>query len=243
MSRQKRLTPRNDRSHFMTDSQQKNRRNLIIPLLVWGAVVTLIRALGLLRSVSWLYDNTTVITAMLLLYVPVMASIVRRTPITFWPVARKQLLLDVKWFLITTAVVFPAAFFVNHFYQELRGLRFSLPEAVSVTMWGTVVLNQLLLVAFPEEFFFRGYLQEVFEKVFPAKRLYFGARLGCGSVVVSLLFAVSHSLIFWQWWHAFIFFPAMVFAWLKQKTNTIWAPTLFHATCNVFAYWVALHYR
>ncbi|MFH1357919.1 MAG: CPBP family glutamic-type intramembrane protease, partial [bacterium] len=45
-----------------------------------------------------------------------------------------------------------------------------------------------------------------------------------------------------QWWHGFIFFPALIFGWLKQKTKTIWAGTLFHAACNLFAYWVALHY-
>ena len=129
---------------------------------------------------------------------------------------------------------------VNHFYQVL--IQQAVYHPGHSKIWTMFIFTQLVLVAFPEEFFFRGFLQEVFVKAFPAKRKVFGVPMGMGIVFVSLVFAFSHSLIALQWWHGLIFFPALVFAWLKERTGTVWASVVFHAACNVFAYWVALHY-
>ena len=60
-----------------------------------------------------------------------------------------------------------------------------------------------------------------------------GANVGWGLVLTCLLFAFGHSLIAPQWWHAFIFFPSLVFGWMRAKTGGPMAGALFHAWCNV----------
>ena len=32
-----------------------------------------------------------------------------------------------------------------------------------------------------------------------------------------------------------VFFPALVFGWLRRRTGGVGAPVVFHAACNVFA--------
>jgi len=108
--------------------------------------------------------------------------------------------------------------------------------------FGDWILNgahHLLVVAIPEEFFFRGYMQGQLSLVWTPKKRIFGAPFGKAQIVTSLLFAVSHSLITFQGWHIFIFFPALLFAWLKEKTGTIWAGAMFHAACNLFS-WILI---
>ena len=153
---------------------------------------------------------------------------------------RKILNESLKYFFITCIVVFPPIFLGNHFYEKLffnQAYHVSAPAE-----WLSYSLTHLVIVAFPEEFFFRGYMQSAFTAAFPAKRKIYGVPMGKGIILLSLIFAISHSLIAMQWWHIFIFFPALVFSWLREKTGTIWASTLFHAVSNLFGYWAALHY-
>lgn len=192
-------------------------------------------------AVPWIAQLSGALTAVILIYPPVIGGFVTKTELPYWRSDREALMAGLKWFLIASAVVFPFAFAGNHVYQNLFfGARYA---ARSSDLWGPYALSQVLLVGFPEEFFFRGYLQDALSRMRPPKRRVLGAPFGGSQVLASLLFALSHSLISFQWWHGFIFFPSLVFAWLKEKTGTIWAGSLFHAACNMFAYWAALHYR
>ncbi|MBI3540840.1 MAG: CPBP family intramembrane metalloprotease [Deltaproteobacteria bacterium] len=96
-----------------------------------------------------------------------------------------------------------------------------------------MVLVQLFVVALPEEFFFRGYLQTILRRKY---------RLQVAIPIASLLFAFSHSVIALQWWHFAIFFPALVFGWLREKTGGLVAPILFHALSNVAVFWIGSVY-
>jgi membrane protease YdiL (CAAX protease family) len=92
------------------------------------------------------------------------------------------------------------------------------------------VLTQLLLVALPEEVFFRGYLQY---------------KLGNnikGIVIVSLLFALGHFVtlciggghnIAVCSQAVLTFFPSLVMGYLYFRTKTLWASILFHFLANV----------
>jgi len=98
---------------------------------------------------------------------------------------------------------------------------------------GTLILFQLFFVAVPEEFFYRGYFQTRLNEVYPRKWLIFGVPMGWGSVIATLFFAVGHTVVLFQWWHFATFFPGMVFAWLREKTDGVVAGALFHAGCNI----------
>jgi hypothetical protein len=98
---------------------------------------------------------------------------------------------------------------------------------------GTLILFQLFFVAMPEEFFYRGYFQTRLNEVYPRRWLIFGVPMGWGSVIAGLFFAFGHTIVLFQWWHFATFFPGMVFAWLREKTDGVVASALFHAGCNI----------
>ena len=60
-----------------------------------------------------------------------------------------------------------------------------------------------------------------------------GADLGWGWIVTCVLFAFGHSIVQLQWWHFAIFFPSLVFGWMRARTGGIVAPALFHAWANI----------
>jgi len=95
------------------------------------------------------------------------------------------------------------------------------------------VLDQLLVVALPEEFFYRGYLQTRLRDAYPQGRVFLGARLGPAFWLTALLFAVGHLAIF-QVWRLAVIFPALLFGWLRERTGTVFGSSLFHAACNLY---------
>lgn len=127
---------------------------------------------------------------------------------------------------------------IYHFYHTewfamiFGGKRFpfigTLPNELLLT-----ILFQIFYVAIPEEFFYRGYFQTRFNEAYPRKWTIFGAKIGMGAVYANLLFAFGHSLVQFQWWHFATFFPGMMFAWAREKSNGILAGALFHAACNI----------
>ena len=54
-----------------------------------------------------------------------------------------------------------------------------------------------------------------------------------GWLLTCVLFAFGHSIVIFQWWHFAIFFPALVFGWMRARTGGVIAGALFHAWCNV----------
>jgi len=87
-------------------------------------------------------------------------------------------------------------------------------------------------VAFAEEFFYRGYVTLRFEERWPPVRRIFGAKIGKAAVLAALLFALGH-LLQPAPWRLFVFFPALVFAWLRARTGTITGAAICHFIFNV----------
>jgi membrane protease YdiL (CAAX protease family) len=105
---------------------------------------------------------------------------------------------------------------------------------VEATLWFLQLAGyHLFFVAIPEEMFYRGYVQSRLDEVWEPTREVFGARVGWGLVVTCVIFAAGHSLVIVQWWHFAIFFPSLVFGWLRTKSDGIMAGAFFHAFSNV----------
>jgi membrane protease YdiL (CAAX protease family) len=86
------------------------------------------------------------------------------------------------------------------------------------------VIFQLLSVAFPEEFFFRGFLQDSTGRNLKSV------------LMVSLLFAAAHlpmAVFLGEWISLLSFFPSLVMGWLYMKTNNIIPGTIFHLLANL----------
>ena len=75
-----------------------------------------------------------------------------------------------------------------------------------------LVLIQLLLIALPEEVFFRGYLQSTIDKLVGSDRKVFGVDFNVKSTfLVSALFAIGHFITIPNPARLAVFFPSIVF--------------------------------
>lgn len=99
--------------------------------------------------------------------------------------------------------------------------------------FGLLAAAQLVVVALPEELFFRGYLQGRLEDVWPSQWKLFGAKVGGAWVATAALFALGHFFVTFEPQMLTRFFPGLVFGWMYSRTRSILAGTLFHAACNL----------
>jgi membrane protease YdiL (CAAX protease family) len=157
---------------------------------------------------------------------------------------------DAAWAVAVCAVVLPPfAFAFVHFVEllprlppGLRGLlapygaghtlRFAAPTTLSGAgeLAGRIAGNAA--VALSEEYFYRGYLTLRLEEALPPRLSILGAKVGGGAVLAAALFAVGHLLVPAPWRLA-VFFPALMFAWLRARTGTVVAAAICHFLFNV----------
>jgi membrane protease YdiL (CAAX protease family) len=96
-------------------------------------------------------------------------------------------------------------------------------------------LGQMLVIALPEEAFYRGYLMTALDDAWGTPWQVAGAKMGWGLFASSALFAVGHLLTEPNVQRLAVFFPALLFGWLRARTGGIGAALLFHALCNLLA--------
>jgi membrane protease YdiL (CAAX protease family) len=95
------------------------------------------------------------------------------------------------------------------------------------------VAAQLVVIALPEELFFRGYVQGRLEEALPPKWNLFGARVGWAWIFAAALFGLGHFLVTFEPQMLTRFFPGLVFGWMYARTRSILPSTIFHAACNL----------
>ncbi len=97
-------------------------------------------------------------------------------------------------------------------------------------------LAQLVVVAIPEEAFFRGYLQGALARVWPRRVPVLGVQVPWRALLVqALLFGVLHFLVTPDPQRLAVAFPGLLFGWLKCRRGGIGAAVLMHALSNVLA--------
>ena len=106
----------------------------------------------------------------------------------------------------------------------------------------SALLAELLVIALPEEAFYRGYLQSSLDRALGKPWRVLGAELGLGLPLASAVFAVGHLLTELHPARLAVFFPSLVFGWLRAKTGGIGASIVFHAACNLFASYLLRSY-
>lgn len=95
------------------------------------------------------------------------------------------------------------------------------------------LIVHLGIVALPEEWFFRGYLQTRLDERWGTPRRILGADLGWGFVVSALWFALLHPILLPGLHRLLVFFPALLFGYLRARTGNIGAAVVIHATSNL----------
>jgi membrane protease YdiL (CAAX protease family) len=82
--------------------------------------------------------------------------------------------------------------------------------------------TQLLFVALPEEVFFRGTLQPSL----PVKKPWIAI------LITSAVFALAHLAKVQDPTRLLVFFPSLLFGWLRLRTGSVIPGVVFHALCN-----------
>lgn len=184
------------------------------PLLVFVAVVAAIRLSLFLPPASFL--SPSLLAAALFLYAPLPRY--RRRGFPEW--ARVRNIGRSVAFLALLAGAGAVAFFLF--------VRLPLPPAISpyhgtVPLTAAMAAHHLLLVALPEEVFFRGYLYDAFEEA------------GWEPVLpVALLFAIGHFVIAPSAFRLLTFFPALLLGWGRKGSGNVYVPTAVHYLYNLF---------
>lgn len=142
------------------------------------------------------------------------------------------------WALGCAAIFFPPFWVGYVIWWRAGDFAFALPPD-----FGGQILGQLLVIALPEEAFYRGYLQTALDEGWPQRtKKLFGARVGAGWLLGAAIFAIGHVLTIPHPNRLAVFFPALVFGWLRARTGGIGAGVIFHALCNLLTAVLAQSY-
>jgi hypothetical protein len=142
------------------------------------------------------------------------------------------------WASLLSALVF-LPFWVGYFFWWAPKAPF---HAQLGDHFGEEVLGQVLVVALPEEMFYRGYLQSALDEARPPRLRFLGTEVGAGVLWCSVIFAAGHFATESNLSRLSVFFPSLVFGWLRSRTKGIGASVSFHALCNLFAAFLARSY-
>lgn len=144
------------------------------------------------------------------------------------------------WALVFAAITFVPFFFGWRTFWHPRGT-----FGLHVDAWHTLneVFGQLIIIALPEEAFYRGYLQSRLDEAMPARIKVFGASVGPALIATSIIFALGHFATIREPARLAVFFPSLAFGWLRARTGGIGAGVAFHASCNIFSELLGKGYR
>ena len=130
------------------------------------------------------------------------------------------------------AVVFPLYAVGYHWWVEPHAsFALALPPALA-----SLVLAQLVVVALPEEAFFRGYLQTALGDSSARRVRVLGVELALGAwVVQAALFALVHFIVDPNPGRLAVFFPGLLFGWVRAWRGGIGAAIALHALSNLYS--------
>lgn len=153
----------------------------------------------------------------------------------------RPLWMDLGRAVAVAAVTFPLFAVGHHLWQEWLGhpwRAFRVPPDLAM-VW----LKNTLLIALPEELFYRGFVETRLERLWPTKRTILGLPIGRTVVVASALFALGHFLGEYNPARLGPFFPAFVFSALTRRAGSITGAVAYHGASNAFSHLLAFGYR
>jgi membrane protease YdiL (CAAX protease family) len=221
-------------------------------LAAWA--IALVLVLGFVHinvTLPAIGDVGSALIAVLFLYGPMAVARVRREDLDDYGFHKEPLARGLITAGATIAVIFPI-FCVGYFlfYETACGstlLAHLVPNGMcgsfaglSGVHWPTLSLGlgefcavQLLVVALPEELFFRGCLLRLLEQKFPPKRRILGGGVGWALVISAAMFALIHLPKDGDPRALATFFPGLLFGWMRSATGSILASTVTHGCSNI----------
>ncbi|MBN2714602.1 MAG: CPBP family intramembrane metalloprotease [Deltaproteobacteria bacterium] len=168
------------------------------------------------------------------IFLPVLVLDKRGKPYARYGLSFTNPLLALPIVLVFIFVTWPPIVAAVLLFPELWQMETPQWQMVIPSGYASVAAAHFLVVALPEEFFFRGYLLGRLDDIFLKRISIFGVQAGHGLWVSSLLFAVGHFAVDFNPSRLLVFFPALAFGYLRLKQKSIVAPVIFHGCCNIF---------
>jgi membrane protease YdiL (CAAX protease family) len=166
-----------------------------------------------------------------------LGGLLEREPLDYLGIARSAA-RETGFALLVASVVFPLFWVGFYFWWAPRAPFHPAP----VSFVASDAMGQFLVIALPEEAFYRGYLQTSLDDVWTPHVRVLGTRVGVGLVVTSLIFALGHVATDVNPNRLSVFFPSLLFGWLRTRRQGIGCSAAFHAMCNLFASYLAHSY-
>jgi len=222
-------------------------------LIAWAVAEALVSGLMQIHiKLPWIGDLGSALVAVLFLYMPVAVAWRRKEELEdygFRPEPVRKGLVMFGAALAVIVPVFAACYFAFYEIACNSDLLVHLVPNDMCSQYGGVsgihapaltwsllefCAVQLVVVALPEELFFRGMLLELLERRFPPKRRVLGGGIGLALVLSSLAFALVHlpraggdpRMLA-------TFFPGLLFGWMRSASGSILPSTLTHGACNI----------
>jgi membrane protease YdiL (CAAX protease family) len=130
------------------------------------------------------------------------------------------------------AVVFPL-YAVGFYWWNQPAGDFSLVLPPNIASFA---IAQLIVIALPEEAFFRGYLQTSLSDLTDKRVRVLGVELAPGGwLLQAALFAAIHFLVEPHPARLAVFFPALLFGWTRAWRGGIGAALVLHAMSNLYS--------
>jgi uncharacterized protein len=164
------------------------------------------------------------------LYAPIIAGLVGRDFSGLgleWPSWRKAI-LDLAIVACIVIPVFLAGWALLQHFILHQPIAPRVPDRFVLR-----ALEQLLVVALPEEVFFRGSLQGRLDEVSPRRFRLLGAEIGPGLFLAAALFALAHYLLIPWPARLLVFFPGLLFGLLRARSGSVFGPVIAHALSNI----------
>lgn len=198
-------------------------------------VIQLALVVGLVRldEALSLDGGLHALVGVVFLLLPILVLDRRGKPYARYGVRLGRPLVDLLWALGAMAIAFTPVALASPWVWGVadRSFSFAWPSG-----YPGAAIAQLVVVAGPEELFFRGYLMGRLDDIFGERGRFrlLGAEVGPSLFVQAALFALGHFAVDLAPHRLLVFFPALAFGWLKARRGTIVAPILFHAASNIF---------
>lgn len=224
------------------------RDALVAWLVVAGLVAVLVRIDVTLPAIGHL---GSALVAVLFLYAPVVVAWRRQEELGDYAFHAAPVRRGLVTAGVAIAVIFPVfALGYFAFYQVACGSRLLVhlvPHNMCIHYGGLAGLHapeltwklaefcavQLVVVALPEELFFRGFLLGLLERHYPPTRRILGGGVGWALVLSSVAFALIHLPKDGDPRALATFFPGLLFGWMRSATGSILASTVTHASSNI----------
>ena len=162
--------------------------------------------------------------------IPMIVLLPRRESFDDYGIPPQPIVKEVLFAVAVAALVFPPFVFgFLAWWGWDRTFVLRLPDG----FWNAALAN-LVIVALPEELFYRGYLLGRLDHVLKGRVTILGKGVGWSLVLTAAMFAVGHWAVTLDPQRLAVFFPALVFGWMRIQRGSITSSVVFHALCNIF---------